>query len=267
MKSTRKPRLFAGAAMAAIGLSFAALAALAAPVLGPDPASFAVLGSAGVTNVPTSTIGGNLGSARDPSVGGGYIFSSGSFQQNTALAQSAQIQLDTAIATLNGMGPGLTLGADLIGTILPGIYTVPAGPTNLSGDLVLDGGANNAALWVFLFASTLITSTTSNVTVTNVGDGSGVGIYWVVGSGATLNGPTFAGDVLAHDLISSDGDLTIGCGRLLSATTQVTLIHDKVSIGCADFGGCQRHCRGAAALLTRARTSGPGAPADRTARS
>ena len=85
---------------------------------------------------------------------------------------------------------------------------------------------------VFQFASTLITSTTSNVIVQNVGDGSGVGIYWSVGSAATLNGPTFAGNVLAHDLISSDGDLTIACGRLLSAETQVTLIQDKISIGC-----------------------------------
>ena len=69
----------------------------------------------------------------------------------------------------------------------------------------------------------------------NVGDGAGVGIYWTVGSAATLNGPTFAGNVLAHDLISSDGDLKIDCGRLLSATTQVTLIHDKISIaGCPE---------------------------------
>jgi len=62
-----------------------------------------------------------------------------------------------------------------------------------------------------------------------------VGIYWSVGSAATLNGPAFAGNVLAHDLISSDGNLTITCGRLLSAETQVTLIQDNVSIGCTGF--------------------------------
>jgi hypothetical protein len=50
-----------------------------------------------------------------------------------------------------------------------------------------------------------------------------------------LNGPSFAGNVLAHDLISSDGNLTLGCGRLLSATTQVTLIQDTVSLGCAGY--------------------------------
>jgi len=205
---------------------------LAAPILAPDLASFAVLGAAGVTNVPTSTIGGNLGSAPNASVGGGYVFTSGSLQANTATAQQAQLDLDAAITTLNLMSPSSTLGADLTGTISPGVYAVLAGPTNLSGPLILDGGGSNTAVWVFQFASTLITSTTSNVSVTNVGDGSDVGIYWVVGSAATLNGPTFAGNVLAHDLISSDGNLTITCGRLLSAETQVTLIQDKISIGC-----------------------------------
>ena len=47
---------------------------------------------------------------------------------------------------------------------------------------------------------------------------------------------TFAGNVLARDLISSDGNLTIGCGRLLSATKQVTLIQDNISILCLDHG-------------------------------
>jgi Ice-binding-like/PEP-CTERM motif len=216
----------------------AAMAALLSPplasaaILGTDLASFAVLGAAGVTNVPTSTIGGNLGSAPNASVGGGYIFSAGSLQQNTALAQSAQLQLDTAITTLGLMGPGLTIGADLTGTILPGIYTVPAGPTNLSGALILDGGGSPNAVWVFQMPSTLITSTTSTVTVTNVGSGANVGIYWNVGSAATLNGPTFAGNVLAQTTISSDGNLTVGCGRLLSATADVTLIQDTISTGC-----------------------------------
>ncbi|MDP2369462.1 ice-binding family protein [Rhodoferax sp.] len=222
----------ASAAMVAL---CGAAPALAGPLLGSDLASFAVLGAAGVTNVPTSTIGGNLGSAPNASVGGGYVFTSGSLQPNTGIAQQAQLDLDAAILAVNGIGPGLTIGADLTGTILPGIYTVPAGPTNLSGALILDGGGSNTAQWYFLFPSTLITDSTSSVSVVNVGDGSGVGIYWSVGSAATLNGNSFAGNVLAHDLISSDGDLTLSCGRLLSATAQVTLIHDTISLGCIGF--------------------------------
>lgn len=209
---------------------------LASSILGSDLATFAVLGASGVTNVATSTIGGNLGSAPNASIGGGYVFTAGSSQANTALAQSAQIQLDAAILAVNALGPGLTIGADLTGVILPGVYTVPAAGTNLSGALILDGQGNSNAQWAFLFPSTLITSTTSNVFVTNVGSGSDVGLYWSVGTAATLNGPTFAGNVLANQLISSDGNLTMGCGRLLSAESQVTLNQDNISTGC-DIAG------------------------------
>jgi hypothetical protein len=233
-----------------VALAYGPSQGLAAPILGANLASFAVLGAAGVTNVPVSTIGGNLGSAPNPSVGGGYIFTSGSLQQNTATAQQAQLDLDAAIGAVNAFGPGMTIPVSLVaghgnlddfqlahgGTIGPGTYTVLAQSVNLMGALVLDGGSSSTAQWHFLFPSTLITSTTSTVTVQNVGTGAGVGLFWSVGTAATLNGPTFAGNVLAHDLISSDGDLTITCGRLLSAETQVTLIHDNISIGCGLIG-------------------------------
>jgi len=220
--------------------------AVAAPVLGADLATFAVLGAAGVTNVPPSTIGGNLGSAPNASVGGGYVFSSGSLQANTALAQNAQLQLDAAILAVNANGPGTSIGSSLDlyqasqgGSIAPGTYTVSSDSVaNLIGNLHLDGGGDSTAVWNFLFTSGLVTSTTSNVFVQDVGSGNNVGIYWTVASAATLNGPTFVGNVLARDLISSDGNLTMTCGRLLSATGQVTLIQDSISItGCLNTSG------------------------------
>ncbi len=243
----------ANPSQAALILAFAAIAAMcvavpasAGPILGSDLASFAVLGASGVTNVPTSTIGGNLGSAPNASAGGGYVFTSGSLQPNTALAQQAQLGLDASIVTLSSYGPGITItGGDFDawqgshgGSLLPGVYTLPAASINLMGTLILDGGGDSTAVWIFQFPSTLVTSSTSNVLVQNVGSGANVGVYWNVHSAATLNGPTFAGNVLAQDLISSDGDLTITCGRLLSATKQVTLIQDKVSItGCTGLSG------------------------------
>ncbi len=226
-----------------IGALYGATPAFAAPILGSDLASFAVLGATGVTNVPTSTIGGNLGSAPTAAVGGGYVFSFGSLQANTALAQNAQIQLDAAILSVNAFLPVATITDGNLdafqitqgGVINPGTYAVAAATTNLAGDLILDGGGSNTAVWNFQFTSSLITGSSSNVLVQNVGDGSGVGIYWTVGSAATLNGNTFAGNVLANQLISSDGNLTLGCGRLLSAESQVTLIQDTISLGCAGF--------------------------------
>jgi hypothetical protein len=242
---TRSLRSIATLALGAAAI-LGASSALAAPILSSDLASFAVLGATGVTNVPTSTIGGNLGSAPNGSIGGGYIFSSGSFQANTSTAQQAQLGLDAAIVALSAFGVGTTISDGNLdswqalngGHIAPGTYTVSAAMTNLMGDLFLDGGDNSNAVWVFQFESTLITSTTSNVFVNNVGSGDNVGLYWNVRSAATLNGATFAGNVLAHDLISSDGNLTIGCGRLLSATSQVTLNQDRVSItGCSGASG------------------------------
>lgn len=234
---SRRANVFkSSASLTLTTLAFLCTPAAAAPILGSSLASFAVLGASGVTNVPVSTIGGNLGAAPSAAVGGGYVFTSGSLQANTALAQLAQVELDAAISAVNAMGPGSTIGADLTGTITPGVYTVPAGITNLSGELILDGGGSNSAVWAFLFPSTLITSTTSSVSFINVGNGANVGLYWSVGTGATLNGNTFAGNVLATTISSSDGNLTMTCGRLLSSETQVTLNQDTISIGCAGVG-------------------------------
>ena len=236
-------RSLSASTLAVLGLFVGSAPVLAGPILGNNLASFAVLGAAGVTNVPVSTIGGNLGSSANPSVGGGYSFTSGSFQQNTALAQNAQLELDAAILAVNE-GPGTLIPEgdldayqeDHNGVIGPGIYDVPYRSINLMNTLTLDGQGEEDAVWQFRFFSTLITSTTSKVDVKNVGNGSKVGIYWSVASAATLNGFTFAGNVLANDLISSDGNLTIGCGRLLSANKQVTLIQDNISIGCVGAG-------------------------------
>lgn len=227
---------------ATLAISLAAIfgvtPALAAPIFAPALASFAVLGSSTVTNVPASTIGGNLGTASGTSTGGGYVFTSGSLQPNTGLAQQAQIDLDAAILAVSAFGVGTSIGGGDLdayqsahgGVIAPGVYTVMAATTNLTGTLILDGGGDASAVWVFQFPSTLVTSSLSNVLVQNVGSGDNVGLYWNVHSAATLDGLTFAGNVLAHDMISSDGNLTINCGRLLSATSQVTLIQDSISI-------------------------------------
>jgi hypothetical protein len=227
-----------------VALAYGPAQGLATPILGADLASFAVLGETSVTNVPTSTIFGNVGVSAGTSITGFTVpvpgvptldatgqVTGGLLHAATPLAASAQVQLDAAILSLNGMASTGALLPELTGTYIPGVYDGGAGL--LSGALVLDGAGSDTAVWVFRFTSTLTTAAIgSSVSVTNVGDGSNVGIYWVVGSGATLNGPSFAGNILAQTTISSDGALTLGCGRLLSATADVTLIGDTISIGC-----------------------------------
>jgi hypothetical protein len=223
---------------------------LAVPILGPELASYAVLGASNVTSANVSTIGGNLGSSptAPTSPATNFNFLTGSFQPGTV--GTAQTQLDAALAALPVFGVGTSIAGGSLdafqilngGTIGPGTYSVGAlASGNITGNLVLDGGGSNSAVWNFVFSSSLITSTVSNVTVQNVGDGANVGLYWKVGSSATLDGFTFAGNVLANQSITTDGNLTMGCGRLLAANGLVALdgvgstVGSGVSLGCGAF--------------------------------
>ncbi len=221
--------------------------ALAAPILGINLASFTVLGASTATNVPTSTIVGNVGvwssdganaitgfnsspgvGVSDPQVTGGLVYAGG------ALAQSAQFQLNSVITSLGSLGPGTTLiNPDLTGlTLAPGVYTVSAGTTNLSGTLTLDGGGNTNALWVFQMASTLITSPNSVVNMINAG--SGAGLFWNVRTSATIDtNTTFLGNILALTSIAMNADATDFCGRALASTGAVTLNHNGLPGSCA----------------------------------
>ena len=231
--------------LAVSGTLCVATQALATPILGSDLASFTVLGASTVTNTGPSSIVGNVGvwsssganaitgfnsspgaGVSDPQVTGGSVYAGGT------LAQSAQGQLTTARNNLSSLGVGTTLGADLSGlTLAPGVYTVAAGTTNLAGLLTLDGGGNANAAWVFQMPSTLITSPNSVVDVINTG--SGAGVYWNVGSSATIDVNTaFLGNILALTSITFNTTATDLCGRALAGTGAVTLDQNSLSGVC-----------------------------------
>ena len=232
--------------MLVAALAYGPSQGLAVPILGADLASFAVLGATTVTNVPTSTIVGNVGVSPGTSITGfnsvagsataDTQVTGGLVQSNTAIAALAQGQLTTARGILTSLGAGITLGANLAGlTLTPGIYTVLAGTTNLSGTLTLNGLGNPNALWVFQMPSTLITSPGSVVNVINTG--AGAGLFWNVGSSATLDTTTsFEGNILALTSISLNTGAKITCGRALADNGAVTLQQNTISIGCAGTG-------------------------------
>jgi hypothetical protein len=214
-----------------------------------DLASFAVLGASGVTNTGPTTLSGNLGVSNNSSITGitgffgtlandGPGTSTGTAHQGDAFATLADAQLVTAMTTLGLMGPGTLEPADLAGlTLHPGVYTVPSGVSNLTGVVTLDGLGDPNALWVFQIPSSLITSPGSSVNVTNIGSGAGAGLYWNVGSSASLDTTTtFAGNILASASISMNNGVTFDCGRALAHTGAVTMINDTISIGCAGTG-------------------------------
>jgi hypothetical protein len=217
--------------------------AWATPLLGSDLSSFTVLGASAVTNVPASTIAGNVGVSSGTSITGfnsspgvavaDLQVSGGLVHATTAVAASAQGQLTTARTNLASLGAGSTLiNPDLAGlTLAPGVYTVAAGVTNLSGTLTLDGGGNVNAAWVFQMASTLITS--PNAVVSMVNTGSGAGLFWNVGSSATIDvNTTFLGNILALASISMNTTATDVCGRALAETGAVTLQQNSLSGTC-----------------------------------
>ena len=105
----------------------------------------------------------------------------------------------------------------------------------MTGTLTLDGLGNANAFWLFQMPSTLITSSGSVVNVINAG--AGAGLFWNVGSSATLGTTTsFEGNILALTSISLNTGATIGCGRALADVGAVTMQMNTISIGCAGTG-------------------------------
>ena len=252
-----------------VALAYGPSQGLATPILGSDLASFAVLGHSTVTNTnpatnlpfgPT-TITGNVGDwatsvAPNAVVGllptqvlSGTIYAGPAPGTSTqALAQS---QLGIARTDLGLLGPGTLLPfADLTldGPLPSGVYQFPGGAAFLSGSLTLDGQGNANAFWVFEIASTLITSPGSVVNVINTGPGAG--LYWNVGSSATLDTTTsFEGNILALAKITLNTGATIGCGRALANTAEVTMDTNTISLGCTtELGGSTTRLAGSNGL-------------------
>ena len=151
-------------------------------------------------------------------------------------------------------------GEELPRVLGPGVYAVPAETANLTGTLTLDGGGNANALWVFQMPSTLITGASSVVALQNTG--AGAGVYWVLGSSATLNASsTFVGNILANQSISMLDSVTVSSGRALTQVASVTLINDSINGGCTALLGGSGDLAGGGDLSGGTITPLPPAPA------
>ena len=222
-------------ARAALVVSFAALlyspsAGLAGPILGTALGNFALLGGGGVmVNGTGSVISGSVGACCSSTavtglpaggtVSGGTVYLAGDPDTSRSTAHTELIAARTALNLL-GVASGIPKASLDNITLGPGVYTVSA--TNFGGTLTLDGAGDANALWVFLFASSLTTASSSNVIVKNTG--AGAGVYWVVGSAANLgNDSVFQGNILAYSELAHAGTNVTVCGRLLTETAAVTL--------------------------------------------
>jgi hypothetical protein len=131
-------------------------------------------------------------------------------------------------------------GANLAGlTLLPGVYTAPAGSFMIQGgDLTLQGDAN--AVWVFQMATTLTVGGPGAAFPQNIilaGGALAKNVYWQVGSFATINAG--GGGIMNGTIISQAGasfstagnvnPVTLN-GRVLSLGASVTMVDTVINV-------------------------------------
>jgi hypothetical protein len=238
----------AGAALI-LFLPITAAAAFANPAQPPlaTAAAFTVLAGSAVTNTgPTvisadKGIGGNLGVSPGTSITGfppGIVDPPGAIHSADAVAQQAETDRGTAAVNLAGRTPDVVFPPvhDLVGqTLTAGVYNDPTSLA-LSGALTLDAQGDPDAVFIFQAGSTLITSTSSSVVLSN--GAQACNVFWQIGSSATLGtDSSFNGTIIAAQSVTVGTAVDLQ-GRALAGTGAVTLDSDRINTpACAPSNG------------------------------
>jgi hypothetical protein len=212
--------------------------------------SFAILSAAGITDVPTSVIRGNVGAS--PITGAailvscaevtGNIYATDAFGPAPCsipppnLLATAKSNSSTAFGNASGRPGGTAVVGDQLGgkTLAPGVYTFGHGAVdNFTAGSTLHLAGSPSSVWIFQASSDFVTGAGSRVSLE--GGAQACHVFWAVGSDATLNtGSTLAGTVLASGSIFVRTNVTVN-GRLLAQTAAVTLDKDTITRSdCAD---------------------------------
>lgn len=181
-------------------------------------ATYGIMATAAITNTGLSVINGDVSLDPGTSMTGfppGIV--NGTIHVNDTESEKARLDLLAAYNYAKGKPAGTTItaGADLgalypLG-IPPGTYT--SGSTMLvSTELILDGGGNADAVWVFQIGSSLTTS--ANVSVT--GGAQAKNVFWVPTQDATIGvGTIFTGTIVSGRDVTAITGATVN-GRILA---------------------------------------------------
>lgn len=225
-----------------VGTAFTGPASAAQTVLLGTAAPFAVLGATAVTDVPTSSITGDVGLS--PAAGTNYagltqaevtgtIYSTNGTGpagnvNNPALLTTAQNDLTTAYVEAAGQPPTSTFNAgdNQLGgqNLTAGVYAFGAASTaniTAASPLILNGQGDPNSVFVFQASSSLITA--SNSVVQLVNGAQACNVFWQVSSSATLgSGSTFVGTIMALTSATLGSTATVQ-GRVLARNGAVGL--------------------------------------------
>jgi Ice-binding-like len=236
------------AAVVLIGTAFVPAASAATTVQLGTATPFAVLGATAVTDIPTSSITGDVGLS--PAAGSAYAGLTqaevtGTIYATTAggpagsiadpaLLTDAQNDLTTAYNAAAAQPPitTFTAGDNQLGgqTLTAGVYAFGGASTanvTAASPLVLNGQGDPNSVFVFQASSSLVTAAGSAVELEN--GALACNVFWQVGSSATLGGSsTFVGTIMAADSATLGSAATVQ-GRVLAETGDVTLDADTIT--------------------------------------
>lgn len=202
---------------------------------------FAILGGTAVTNsdIPLPTLITALSGGNDIGVFPGTIVTGvtagitnpgGVVHVADAIAETAHNQATMLYNTLAALTPPTATDPTLNGnTLSPGVYNFTNNASLDDGKLlVLNGGGDPAAQFVFQIPGSLTVGTSSFVLL--VGETQSCNVFWQVGGTVTIgNNTPFSGSIVASSSITVNSATTIH-GRLFSLNSSVSLTSDTISI-------------------------------------
>jgi len=209
-------------------------------------ANFVILAGSLVSNIPTSSVTGDIGLS--PAAGSGItgfgamevsglvytVDATGPAGSTIAAALLTAAKGDLTIAFNDAAGrvpvptgTFLNPGSGNIGgmTLVPGLYKFTSSASITGNDVTLTGNAT--AVWIFQIAADLNVGT--GVKVILAGGAKAANIFWQVGTSATLGTTSvFKGTIMADQSISIGTGASLE-GRALAASAAVTLASNVIT--------------------------------------